>query len=117
MIGLYVLGMAVGILYGLILKRFCFRETRCRLSWSCRPTGCRAAKHYPAYVGKGQDFIHRAFTIIFVATILIWFLQSFDFRLNMVADSANSMLAAIGALIAPIFVPLGFGSGRHPPRC
>ena len=61
---------------------------------------------------KAKDFMHKAFTIIFVATIVIWFLQSFDFKLNMVADSANSMLAAIGALIAPVFAPLGFGNWK-----
>lgn len=59
---------------------------------------------------KAKDFLHKAFTVIFVATIVIWALQSFDFRLNMVQNSADSMLAAIGTLIAPIFKPLGFGN-------
>lgn len=57
---------------------------------------------------KGKDFLHKAFTIIFIASIVIWFLQSFDWRLNMVADSANSILASIGSIIAPAFAPIGF---------
>ena len=61
---------------------------------------------------KAKDFLQRAFTVIFVATIIIWFLQSFDTRINPVEDSANSMLAAIGRFIAPIFKPLGFADWR-----
>ena len=61
---------------------------------------------------KVKDFITRAFTIIFVATIIIWFLQTFDFRLNVVSDSRDSLLAMIGSLIAPIFAPLGFADWR-----
>jgi ferrous iron transport protein B len=59
---------------------------------------------------KAKDFLTRAFTVIFVATIIIWFLSNLDFRFNMVANSSNSMLASIGRLIAPIFAPLGFGN-------
>lgn len=61
---------------------------------------------------KAQDFLERAFTIIFVGTIVIWFLENFDFHLNAVADSQNSMLAAIAGVIAPVFTPLGFGDWR-----
>ena len=61
---------------------------------------------------KGKDFLHKAFTIIFIASIVIWFLQSFDWRLNMVADSANSILASIGSIIAPAFAPIGFNDWR-----
>ena len=61
---------------------------------------------------KAKDFLQRAFTVIFLATIIIWFLQSFDTRLNVVADSANSLLALIGQFIAPVFRPLGFGDWR-----
>ena len=61
---------------------------------------------------KAKDFLTRAFTIIFVATVLIWFLQTFDSRLNVVSDSADSLLAAIGQVIAPIFRPLGFADWR-----
>ena len=61
---------------------------------------------------KAKDFLQRAFTIIFVATIIIWFLQTFDTRLNVVMDSANSLLAVLGRWVAPIFTPLGFGDWR-----
>ena len=61
---------------------------------------------------KAKDFLQRAFTVIFLATIIIWFLQSFDTRLNVVADSANSLLALIGQFLAPVFRPLGFGDWR-----
>ncbi len=61
---------------------------------------------------KAKDFLTRAFTIIFVATIIVWFLQTFDTRLNLVSDSSHSLLAAVGAWIAPLFAPLGFGDWR-----
>ena len=61
---------------------------------------------------KARDFLTRAFTIIFVATIIVWFLQTFDTRLNLVSDSSHSLLAAVGAWIAPLFAPLGFGDWR-----
>ena len=61
---------------------------------------------------KAKDFLERAFTIIFVATIVIWFLQTFDFGLNVVADSADSMLAVVAGWIAPVFAPLGFADWR-----
>lgn len=61
---------------------------------------------------KAKDFLQRAFTVIFTATVIIWFLQSFDLHLNVVSDSADSILAALGRLVAPIFAPLGFGDWR-----
>ena len=61
---------------------------------------------------KSKDFLERAFSVIFIATIVIWFLQTFDFRLDMVTDSSESMLAAVAGIIAPIFAPLGFGDWR-----
>ena len=61
---------------------------------------------------KAKDFVTRAFTIIFIASIIIWFLQSFDLRLNPVANSSDSLLAILGGVIAPIFKPLGFGDWR-----
>ena len=63
---------------------------------------------------KAKDFLQRAFTVIFVATIIIWFLQSFDSRLNVVTDSADSLLAMIGQWLAPLFAPLGFSDWRIP---
>ena len=61
---------------------------------------------------KVKDFLHRAFTVIFVATVVIWFLRTFDMRLNVVEDSSESLLALIGRFVAPIFRPLGFGDWR-----
>ena len=61
---------------------------------------------------KAKDFLQRAFTVIFLATIVIWFLQSFDARLNVVTDSADSLLAAIGRWLSPVFGPLGFADWR-----
>ena len=61
---------------------------------------------------KAKDFIRKAFTVIFIASLVIWFLQSFDWNLSLVEDSANSILASIGSLIAPIFKPLGFNDWR-----
>lgn len=61
---------------------------------------------------KAKDFLQRAFTVIFLATMVIWFLQSFDTRLNVVSDSADSLLALIGQVLAPLFAPLGFGDWR-----
>ena len=61
---------------------------------------------------KARDFLERAFTVIFTATVIIWFLRTFDTRLNVAADSADSLLALIGRLIAPVFKPLGFGDWR-----
>lgn len=61
---------------------------------------------------KAKDFLTKAFTVIFIATILIWFLQNFDAQLNVVSDSANSLLALLGGWIAPLFAPLGFGDWR-----
>lgn len=61
---------------------------------------------------KAKDFVQRAFTVIFVATLVIWFLQTFDMRFNVVTDSGESLLAMIGKMIAPLFIPLGFGDWR-----
>ena len=61
---------------------------------------------------KAKDFITRAFTIIFVASVVVWFLQTFDLRLNVVADKSQSMLAGLGGLLSPVFAPLGFGDWR-----
>ena len=61
---------------------------------------------------KGKDFLQRAFTVIFVGTIIVWFLQSFDLTLNMVEDSKDSILALLGGWIAPLFSPLGFGDWK-----
>ena len=110
---LYLLGIFMGVVMALISKNTVFKgeavpfvmelpnyrlpgmNNTLRLMWE-----------------KAQDFLERAFTIIFVGTIVIWFLENFDFHLNAVADSQNSMLAAIAGVIAPVFTPLGFGDWR-----
>ena len=61
---------------------------------------------------KAKDFLQRAFTVIFLATVVVWFLQSFDFRLNLVVDSKDSILAVVAGVLAPMFKPLGFGDWR-----
>ena len=113
MISLYLLGIVSAVLFAFILKstgfkgepvpfvmelpnyRFPSVKTVCQLIWE-----------------KAKDFITRAFTIIFIASIIIWFLQTFDMKLNVVTDSSQSLLALIGSVIAPIFAPLGFSDWR-----
>lgn len=113
MIGLYVLGMVVGILMGLILKKTAFRGNPVPFVMELPNYRLPSPKSVGLLLwDKAKDFLTRAFTIIFVATLIIWFFQTFDTRLNVVADSADSMLASIGRFIAPIFAPLGFADWR-----
>lgn len=110
MITLYILGMIIGIFYGLFLKRFFFAGEPVPFVMELPAYRFPAAKSVALHMWeKAKDFIVRAFTVIFFATIIIWVLQSFDFGFNMVADSSASMLATMGKWIAPIFAPLGFG--------
>lgn len=110
MITLYILGMVIGIFYGLFLKRFFFVGEPVPFVMELPAYRFPAAKSVALHMWeKAKDFIVRAFTVIFFATIIIWVLQSFDFGFNMVADSGSSMLATMGKWIAPIFAPLGFG--------
>lgn len=113
MLALYFGGVAVGILVALIFKNTAFRgkpvpfvmelpnyrlpsvKSVCLLMWE-----------------KAKDFLERAFTVIFLCTVLIWALQTFDIRFNLAADSSQSILASLGRLVAPIFAPLGFGDWR-----
>ena len=112
MTSMYLMGILVGILAALVLKRtfagdpvpFVMElpnyrlpsaKTVARLAWD-----------------KGKGFVKKAFTIVFVATIVIWFLRTFDLRLNVATDQSQSLLAGIGMLIAPLFGPLGFGDWR-----
>ena len=113
MAAMYLMGILVGILVALVLKHSAFRGdpvpfvmelpnyrlpsagTVARLAWD-----------------KGKGFVRKAFTIVFVATIIIWFLQTFDIRFNVVTDQSQSLLAGVGQVLAPIFAPLGFGDWR-----
>ena len=111
--GLYVFGILIGVLAALVFGKTLFRgnpipfvmelpnyrmpsvRTTLQLMWD-----------------KAKDFLHRAFTAIFVASLVIWFLQTFDTRINPVSDNSQSLLAALGGLLAPLFAPLGFADWR-----
>ena len=111
MIGLYVLGILLGILSGLILGRTAFKGNPVPFVMELPAYRLPAPKSVVRLVwDKAKDFITRAFTVIFLATIIIWVLQTFDSRINVVSDSSQSLLAQIGRLIAPLFAPLGFGN-------
>ncbi len=113
MILLYVIGIVMGIVLSLILKYTGFKGNPVPFVLELPNYRMPSVRTVLQLIwDKTKDFVTRAFTIIFAATILIWFLQSFDTRLNPVADSSGSMLAAIGSFIAPLFRPLGFADWR-----
>ncbi len=113
MIGLYILGIAVAIGSGLLLKSTAFKGNPVPFVMELPAYRLPTVKSVLLHMWeKAKDFIHRAFTIIFIASIVIWFLQSMDWSLNMVTDSADSILASIGSLVAPIFTPMGFSDWR-----
>ena len=113
MICLYALGIVMGIIVALILKSTAFRGQPVPFVMELPNYRMPSAKSVGLLLWeKAKDFLERAFTVIFIATVLIWFLQTFDTRLNVVADSADSLLALIGQLIAPVFRPLGFADWR-----
>ena len=113
MIGMYVTGIIVAIIASLIMKGTAFRGKPVPFVMELPNYRLPSIKSVALLLWeKAKDFLQRAFTVIFVATIVIWFLQSFDTRLNVVADSSQSLLALIGRFIAPIFKPLGFGDWR-----
>ena len=113
MIGLYVLGIAIGIAAALIMNKTAFRGKPVPFVMELPNYRLPSARSVALLLWeKAKDFLQRAFTVIFWATIVIWFLQSFDTRLNVVSDSSGSLLALIGQVIAPIFAPMGFGDWR-----
>lgn len=113
MMALYVTGIVVSILVALILKGTVFSGKPVPFVMELPNYRLPSVKSVLQLMwDKAKDFLQRAFTIIFVATIIIWFLQTFDTRLNVVTDSANSLLAVLGRWGAPIFTPLGFGDWR-----
>ena len=113
MVGLYFTGIVCGILLALILKETRFRGEPVPFVMELPNYRLPGAKSVLRLIWeKARDFIQRAFTIIFVATVIIWFLQTFDLRLNVAATPDQSILALVGNLIAPIFAPLGFGDWR-----
>lgn len=113
MLALYIGGIGMGILAALIYSHTAFQGHSVPFVMELPNYRFPSAKSVGLLLWeKARDFIQKAFTVIFVATIVIWFLQTFDVRLNVVSDSADSLLAMVGRLIAPILAPLGFGDWR-----
>ena len=113
MIALYLLGILIGIVAALIMNHTAFRGKPVPFVMELPNYRLPSAKSVGLLLWeKAKDFLQRAFTVIFLATIIIWFLQGFDTRLNVVADSSYSLLALIGQWIAPLFAPLGFADWR-----
>lgn len=113
MVGLYVVGILIGILVALIIRKTLFKGEAVPFVMELPNYRMPALKNVLQLLWeKAKDFLQRAFTVIFVATIVIWFLQSFDLHFNLTADSQNSILAVVAGLIAPVFAPLGFGDWR-----
>lgn len=113
MIALYVIGMLVAILSGLLLKNTLFKGKPVPFVMELPAYRMPSAKSVVLHMlDKAKDFVRRAFTIIFLASIIIWFLQSMNWGFDLVQDSSNSILATIGTALSPIFAPLGFGDWR-----
>ena len=113
MIGLYVLGMAVGVLVAFLYKKTMFRGEAVPFVMELPNYRLPSARNTLQLLWeKSKDFLQRAFSVILIATVVVWFLQSFDFRFNLVEDSQNSILATIAGLLAPLFAPLGLGDWR-----
>lgn len=113
MVGLYFVGIFIGILTALIMRRFRFKGEAVPFVMELPNYRMPGARNVAQLLWeKAKDFLQRAFTIIFAATILIWVLQNFDMRLNVVKDSQDSILAMAAGVIAPLFAPLGFGDWR-----
>ena len=113
MVALYFAGIAVGILVALVSKKFMFEGEAVPFVMELPNYRMPGAKNVAQLLwDKAKDFLQRAFTVIFIATIVIWFLQTFDLRMNIVSDSQDSILASVAGFIAPVFAPLGFGDWR-----
>lgn len=113
MIALYILGIVIAVVAALLLKKTKFKGRSMPFLMELPPYRLPDFKTVMRDLwSKTKDFLTRAFTIIFLASLVVWLLQSFDFRFNLVSDSADSILASFGKLLAPIFAPLGFGDWR-----
>ncbi|MBP3620263.1 MAG: ferrous iron transport protein B, partial [Lachnospiraceae bacterium] len=113
MIGLYLIGILVGILVALIYKGSMFKGEAVPFVMELPNYRMPGVKNVAQLLWeKAKDFLQRAFTVIFIATIVIWFLQTFDIHMNMVENSKDSILAVVAGVVAPIFKPLGFGDWR-----
>ena len=113
MIGMYFIGIIVGIIMAFIFKKTLFKGEPVPFVMELPNYRMPGAKNVIHLLWeKAKDFLQKAFSIIFIATILIWFMQNFDIRLNVVADSRQSILAVLAGMITPLFKPLGFGDWR-----
>ena len=113
MISLYLLGIAVGVVAAKVLQRTTFHGDPVPFVMELPNYRMPSAKTTAQLVwDKTKGFVTKAFSIIFIASIVIWFLQTFDVRLNVTADQSRSMLAGLGSLISPVFAPLGFSDWR-----
>lgn len=113
MTGLYFLGIAVGILVAFIFKKTLFKGEAVPFVMELPNYRLPGIKNVAQLLWeKAKDFLQRAFTIILIATMVVWFLQSFNWHFNMVSDSSESILAAVAGFIAPVFAPLGLGDWR-----
>ncbi len=113
MIGLYLIGILVGILVALIYKNSVFKGEAVPFVMELPNYRMPGVKNVAQLLWeKAKDFLQRAFTVIFIATMVIWFLQNFNIQMNMVTDSKDSILAMVAGVIAPVFAPLGFGDWR-----
>ena len=110
---LYLIGVMTGILSAIVMKKTVFKGEAVPLVMELPNYRLPSAKNVGHLIwDKSKDFLQRAFSVILIATIVVWFLQSFNFGFNMVADAQNSMLAAIAGILAPIFRPVGLGDWR-----
>ncbi len=113
MIGLYLTGILTGIITAVLSRRIAFQGEAVPFVMELPDYRMPGLKNVARLLWeKAKDFLQRAFSVIFIATIVIWFLQSFDLRFNLVTDSKDSILAMFAGMIAPIFAPLGFGDWR-----
>lgn len=113
MVGLYFLGIAVGVITALIFKNTMFKGEAVPFVMELPNYRMPGVKNVAQLLWeKAKDFLQRAFTVIFVATIVIWFLQNFNLHFSMVSNTEESILAGVSGIVAPIFKPLGFGDWR-----
>ena len=111
--GLYLLGIVIGILIALVYKKTLFKGEAVPFVMELPNYRLPGARNVIMLLwDKCKDFLQRAFTVIFIATIIVWFLQNFDFQMNMVENSQNSILATISGAIAPLFAPIGLNDWR-----
>ena len=111
--GLYLLGIVVGILIALLYKKTLFKGEAVPFVMELPNYRLPSARNVMQLLWeKAKDFLQRAFSVILIATIVVWFLKSFDFRFNLVANSHDSILAAVSGLLAPLFIPVGLGDWR-----